>query len=128
MVLLGAVMAARPPTRRLWKGLYVSGFVVLGALGMYLVVKQSNETAESQRVALKTQSKFDATLAGLGRSNLEIARSNSEIARIQKLNTELQGRLLDASHDISNLSQSTLDNITGADAYAYIVPQDHSIT
>src|SRR5438309_3747352 len=49
MAVLGGIVAVWPPKTRLREIIYVASFVVFGITSMILIIKQSNETARTQK-------------------------------------------------------------------------------
>ena len=49
MAVLGGIVAVWPPKTRLREIIYVASFIVFGITSMILIIKQSNETARTQK-------------------------------------------------------------------------------
>src|SRR5215471_1819467 len=115
MALLGAAVSLHPPESlhapgKWWvKVSYAAAFVILGAIAVVCVIKQSKETAVANQ-------NLTNALTNLG-------NSAQEISRVTSLNTALQERLLDQSTHISKLAAESFRNIIGVDSFPYIAPQ-----
>jgi hypothetical protein len=105
MAVIGGIVSAHAPTKLWHKLLYASAFVLLGVIGMYLVIRQSNETAVAS--------------SELSHSIHDLSESSKETARVQKLNTELQQRLLVQSSTIESIGKKTISQITGQGTFLY---------
>lgn len=88
---------------------YASLFLVLGAVAIVCVIKQSKETAIAS--------------AGLRGALTNIDKSTKEITRVTSLNTKLQEKLLGQDSRISELAQESFRTITGANSFPYLSPQ-----
>jgi hypothetical protein len=110
MAVLGGVVSAHAPTKPWQKWAYGLMFVVLGAVGLFFVVKQSDETAGATAKLEGSIQKLDASL--------------KETARLQGVNTELQGKLVTQSATIASLGKETISQITGKGTFLYftVVP------
>ena len=109
MTILGSLVSAHNPSKRSHKWAWGFTFVTLGIALIVLMFAQGRNNATA------AQSLKDS----IGR----LETSSAEITRVQQLNTQLQQKLMESSGTISSLSKRSLDAITGADAYAYVMPQ-----
>lgn len=114
MAVLGGIVSAHAPTERLGKCIYGSAFIVLGAVGMRLVIQQSNETERADQ-------DYKDTLKS-------IASSTAETKRVEQLNTTLQERLLMSTATLAELSKLGIDTSTGGNSWAYLklLPENSS--
>jgi hypothetical protein len=85
-------------------------FAALGIGGLWATVAQS---AKSARETTEASGKLGTALTNLG-------TSTTEIARMTTLNTQLQGKLLDASGTIANLARQNIANVTGGNSFCYL--------
>jgi hypothetical protein len=110
MAVLGGVVAVSPPKEgQVWlRWIYVSAFTVLGIIGLFFVIKQSNEAAVSG-------SKLTQSLG-------DLKNSTTEMSRVEDLNAQLQQRLVDSSAMISSLAKQNLVATTGGNGYCWLVP------
>jgi hypothetical protein len=108
MAVLGGVVSAHAPDKGWQKILYFFGFIALGIAGMCFVFRQSNETTVANR--------------DLSHSIHDLSVSSQETARLQRLNTDLQNKLLAQAGAISRLTQENADLITGGNSYPFILP------
>lgn len=107
MAVLGGVVSAHAPVKPWHKALYIFAFVALGAIGLFFVVKQSNETAIANE--------------GLAKTLVDLQASTTETARIQGNDTKLQERLLAQSQTIASLAKEGIDTQTGGDSYPIVI-------
>jgi hypothetical protein len=105
MAILGGIVSAHAPTKTWQKWVYGLTFVALGAVGLFFVIKQSNETAVAS-------TKLEGSLRSLG-------DSLKETARLQGVNTQLQGKLLTQSDTIASMSKETISQLTGKGTFLY---------
>lgn len=107
LIILGVIVAVKPTAAVEHPWRVIAAFVLLGAIGMFAAVRQqqqsARESAEAQRQLTESNTKLSASLDRLG-------GQADEITRVQRLNTELQERLLSTTEQTSN-------QITGADSY-----------
>jgi hypothetical protein len=113
MAVLGGIVSAHAPQKIWQKVLYASAFVLLGVVGLFFVVKQSNETAVAS-------ADLTNALGNLGKSTAQIASDQKETVRIQSENTALQERLLAQSGMISKLAEEGINSTTGGSGYCYM--------
>ena len=106
MAVLGGIVSAIALSRKWLKVCSCAAFIGFGCWGMYAIIQQSNETAKSE-AALK--SALD-----------EIGKSTQETARIQKLNSELQERILSQSKTITTLTKTEIKTVTGGNSICYV--------
>jgi len=89
--------------------MYGGGFFVLGIVLILLArhqISQNSATAQELRDSIRS-----------------IKDSNTEISRVQALNTTLQQQLITSTQTITSLSRENLAAVTGGDSYAYVTPQ-----
>ena len=103
MAMLGGFVSAHAPQHLVVRCLYAFAFLALAIVGMRLVIQQSREVE-------KASNEFKATLAS-------VATSTGEVARIQRLNTELQETLLSQSRAITGLARKSINLATGGDGF-----------
>jgi hypothetical protein len=106
MAVLGGIVSAHAPTKLFHKIAYVSAFVVAGAASIWLVIRISNENAAASRE--------------LGTALKNLGDSTASIANMTALNVQLQGRLLQESDTIADLSKQNIATVTGGDSFCYI--------
>ena len=106
MAVLGGVVSAHAPVKAWHKWLYASMFVMLGIIGLYFVIQQSNETAVAT-------SRLSTSLDNLN-------NTAAETTRVQILNTELQKRLLLSTATITDLSKLGINVSSGGNSWAYL--------
>src|SRR5437773_12330073 len=96
---LGGSVSAHGPTDRRHKFLWFGAFVGLGILQGWVLVKQSGQNA--------------ATSRDLENNLHRLTDLTQEVHRIQKLNTDLENRILALTETISDLSKQNLASVTG---------------
>jgi hypothetical protein len=114
MAVLGGVVSAVALPVRWHKFVFSTAFLLLGCWGMYVVVRQSRESAASA-------SKLDSAIGRIHDSTTQIEKDDHEIARVEALNTELQTRLLNQSQTIASLAKQSVSELTGGDTFPYFV-------
>jgi hypothetical protein len=108
LAVLGGIVSAHGSNKGWHKILYACGFMVLGIAGMWFVVRESNETAVAN--------------GNLNHSLDDLSKSSKEAARLQRLNADLQGKLLAQTDTISRLARENADLVTGGNSYPDIEP------
>ena len=95
----------------------LSVFVVLAAVGLWATIEQSRKaTRETTKANTRLSDSLDA-----------LRVSSDENARLARLNTELQGKLLLQSEAISGLSKQAIATTTGADSFCFMSVEHHSM-
>jgi len=124
-MLLGAVVTLNEAWAQKNKHIVLAMFALIGFLGMYASSQQAKKSAadvaDANRQRLLADTKLSKALEDLGRVTNDTVGTAKEIARIQNLNTQLQGRLLDQSKQIQSLATDISGEVTGKDTYCYIV-------
>jgi hypothetical protein len=115
--ILGAKSSTDPEWTARHKSLIVEAFAGFGILGLVAswvcFVTASKETAEAnQRLA--------TSVAVLSQTANDSKRLAEETGRMQRLNTELQERLLESSKTIARLAKTGISTATGGDSFAYV--------
>src|SRR6185503_17108720 len=124
LVLMGVSLVIRPKWPERHPLIVLVAFVLVGAIAMFAAVRQGQETskqnAETQRHADEANARLITTLE-------RINAQAEEIKRVQDLNTNLQGKLLEQSGElinsskrISELSRQGIAAVTGGDSFAYM--------
>src|SRR5260370_20568530 len=106
MAVRGGIVSSHAPTELRHKIAYVSAFVFAGAVSIWFVIRISNENAAASRE--------------LGTALKNLGDSTASIANMTALNTQLQGRLLQQSDTIADLSKQNIATVTGGDSFCYI--------
>jgi hypothetical protein len=118
MAVLGGIVSAIALSGKWRKITSCAAFVVLGCWGMYIVIKQSRDSATASE-GLRN------ALSRIGQSTVQIERDSTETARLQEANTHLQERLLKQSVTISSLARENVSQVTGAGTFIYFTgPRD----
>jgi hypothetical protein len=106
MAVLGGIVSAHAPDKIWQKAVYGASFLLLGIVGFYFAVKQSNETAVANKE--------------LSQSIKKLGESSKEITRIEGLNAALQNELLSQGKTIANLATRGIYTATGGDTFSYM--------
>jgi hypothetical protein len=110
LVLLGAIVSLQEEWVKRHKVMVLCFFAALGIGGLWATIAQS---AKSARETTEASGRLGAALTDLG-------TSTTEIARMTTLNTQLQGKLLDASGTVTNLARQNIAYLTGGDSFCYV--------
>jgi len=105
---LGLFVSVKPQWAMRHSNLLAGTFAILTLLVVSLGIIQTRRLGQAS--------------AGLAGSLERLRESSEEIARVQRLNTELQQRLLESNDTIRTLSQQNLDQLTGGSSYPIITP------
>jgi hypothetical protein len=110
LVLLGAIVSLQEEWAKRHKVMVLCFFAALGIGGLWATIAQA---AKSARETTEASGKLGTALTNLG-------TSTTEIARMTTLNTQLQGKLLDASGTITSLARENIAYMTGGDSFCYV--------
>jgi hypothetical protein len=110
LMLWGAIVSLHEDWAKAHRWWVLSVFVVLVAIGVGATIKQSVKSAQEMTTAnTKLSGSIDA-----------LRVSSDENARLARLNSELQGRLLDQSTTVSDLAKQAINSTTGGDNFCYM--------
>ena len=107
MAILGGIVSVHAPETFRSKLLCGAAFLLLGAVCILSVIKQSNENAASN--------------ANLASSFRNLSAKTDEVSRITTLNTDLQHQLLKSTETIAELSRTNIHTVTGGDSFCYFM-------
>lgn len=88
----------------------ICSFAFLGAIGIYAAIEQS---ARSATATAKTNAELSTSLENLD-------KATTENSRLQRLNTELQQRIIASNETIADLAQKNIDSVIGGDSFCYM--------
>lgn len=124
---LGYKMSESSSMTRRQKYVYRVIFGVCAVVSLVLIGVQGRKTDQSERAAEAANQKLSQSLEDIHKGSQEISRQQAEIARVQKLNTELQekllgqsGQLITSSEQIAKLSQEGIETVTGGSSFCYM--------
>ena len=103
MAVLGGIVSAHAPTKLWHKAAYGLSFVVFGVVGMWCVVKQSNETA-------KADSDLKGAIADLHDVQSKVPILNKQLEGLSSQNTEANKHLADKQTTIEH-KQATIEQM-----------------
>jgi hypothetical protein len=109
-------------------------FIGLSIVSLALIAIQGHhadrseaEARDAERDRKVVEARLNDTLDRVGRQTGQIQEDETEIKRVQGLNTDLQnkvlgqsGQLLDSSKRISDLSKEAIETITGGESFCYM--------
>lgn len=118
LTVLGAKAGTSPGWSARHQNLVVWLFAAVGTVGFVATIfaarASSKETAESS-------SKLAVALTQIADTARESKGLAVEAARIQRLNSDLQERLLALSHENGELARAGILSVTGGDSFAYVL-------
>jgi hypothetical protein len=106
MAVLGGVVSAHAPSRPLSKIAYCIVFVILGCVAVVFVIKVSRDTEADER-------ELNLRVAQLG-------VASAETTRLQKLNNELEAKVLDLANGNELLAKQNIATVTGGKSFCYM--------
>lgn len=106
MAVLGGVVSAHAPTKRLHKVAYAVAFFFLGAASVVFVMRVSRDTAKSE--------------ADLNGRIGELTSATAEVARLQGSNNALEAKVLDLARVNASLAQKSISTLTGGNSFGYM--------
>ncbi len=110
LLILGVVVSLKEEWSKRNKLIVLAAFLFVGTIAMYATIQQSSNSAKEMATA---NTKLSTSLQ-------ELSAASNEISRIQRLNTELQERLIASTGKITELSQQNIHALTGGDSYCYL--------
>lgn len=106
MAVLGGVVSVHAPTKPSLKIAYGLAFVVLGCAALVFVIKQSRDAA-------RAEGELNGKIG-------QLSGASAETLRLQGLNNDLQGRILDLASSNAALARQSIATVTGGSSFCYM--------
>jgi len=107
---LGAIVSLSPDFSKRQKIGVLASFAMLGIIGAYATIQQS---ARSSKDTSEANTK-------LGLSIDALRASSEESARLTRLNSQLQGNLIDSSRQLASLTRKNYSIVSGGHSFCYV--------
>lgn len=111
LAVFGSFLSIHPPTTMMCRFIYLVVFIILGVVAVYLNHRLSNQNYKKR---------MDAD-SQLKESFIELNNSLAETARLQKLTSDQQEKLLEQSKDTINLQKKSINTTSGGNSFCYMV-------
>jgi len=95
-------------------------FGILSCFGIGAAIVDHRASERDRTATVEAEKTLQKKVDELRESSLKLEIAQSEAARVQSLNTELQQRLLTVSANLTDLARQNIYTVTGGDSFCYI--------